>query len=143
MKIRLSTQKLINIKYKNARDYWRLLKSSQNKSGPKTLSAKKFAEYFKAVNDPNSVFFQADEDILDLNNRFLNSELQLLFSELDCEISLNEIIKAIKQLKSGKSGGPDRLLNEIFIHGTEILPRYLYTIFNILLHKGYFPSSWT
>ena len=138
-----TTQKLINIKYKNARDYWRLLKSSQNKSGPKTLSAKKFAEYFKAVNDPNSVFFQADEDILDFNNRFLNSELQLLFSELDCEISLNEIIKAIKQLKSGKSGGPDRLLNEFFIHGTEILPRYLYTIFNILLHKGYFPSSWT
>ena len=52
-----TTQKLINIKYKNAREYWRLLKSSQNKSGPKTLSAKKFTEYFKTVNDPNSAFF--------------------------------------------------------------------------------------
>ena len=62
---------------------------------------------------------------------------------MDGEISLNEIIKANKQLKSGKSGGPDRFLNEFFIHGTEILPRYLFTIFNILLYKGYFPSSWT
>ena len=51
--------------------------------------------------------------------------------------------KAIKQLKSGKSGGPDRLLNEFFIHSTEILPRYLIQfliyccIRVIFLHHGH------
>ena len=35
-----------------------------------------------------------------------------MFAELDAEISEEEIVKAIKMLNSGKSGGPDRLLNE-------------------------------
>ena len=34
-----------------------------------------------------------------------------MFAELDVEISEEEIVKAIKMLHSGKSGGPDRLLN--------------------------------
>ena len=37
-----------------------------------------------------------------------------MFAELDAEISEEEIVKAIKMLNSGKSGGPDRLLNDFF-----------------------------
>ena len=48
-----------------------------------------------------------------------------MFAELDAEISEVEIVKAIKMLNSGKSGGPDRLLNEFFIHGVATLPKYL------------------
>ena len=49
----------------------------------------------------------------------------------------------MKQLKSCKTGGPDRLLNEFFKQRTGILPKYLYKFFNTLLYKGYFPSSRT
>lgn len=66
-----------------------------------------------------------------------------MVSELDNEISVDEIINAVKQLNSGKSGGPGRLSNEFFIHGGDILPSYLCKIFNILLNKGYFPSLWS
>ena len=48
-----------------------------------------------------------------------------MFAELDAEISEEEIVKVIKMLNSGKSGGPDRLLNEFFIHGVATLPKYL------------------
>ena len=34
-----------------------------------------------------------------------------MFSELDVEITREEKIKSIRQLKNGKSGGPDKLLN--------------------------------
>ena len=40
-----------------------------------------------------------------------------------------ELRKAIKQLKNGKSGGPDMLLNEFFIHGVNELLHYLYNLF--------------
>ena len=48
-----------------------------------------------------------------------------MFAELDVEISEEEIVMAIKMLNSGKSGGPDRLLNECFIHGVATFPKYL------------------
>ena len=35
-----------------------------------------------------------------------------MFGELDVAITQNEIVKAIKELKTSRSGGPDRLLNE-------------------------------
>ena len=65
-----------------------------------------------------------------------------MFSELDEEISIEEIKTAIKQLKNNKSGGPDRLLNNFFSCGTDVLPEYLHKLFNVLFDKGYFPSSW-
>ena len=66
--------KLLNAKYKNAKQYWKLLKESV--TGPKcsNLSATDFANYFKSINNPNDLFFQADDDILYFNERFLNSE---------------------------------------------------------------------
>ena len=137
------TDKLIATRFKDAKGYWRLLKQTQTGSQSKHLSADIFAEYFKAINNPESQFYQADDDILEFNRRFLNSETQVMFAELDKEITIGEIIKGIRELKTGRSGGPDRLINEFFIYGyNELLP-YLHKLFNVLLNKGYFPSLWT
>ena len=35
-----------------------------------------------------------------------------MFNELNVEFSQEEILKSIKQLKTNKSGDPDRLINE-------------------------------
>ena len=40
-----------------------------------------------------------------------------MFEELNIDFSQDEIIKAISQLKTNKSGGPDQLINEFLIHG--------------------------
>ena len=110
------TKRLIDAKYKNAKEYWKLLKDAANTHTltPKCLPTNTFAEYFKSINNPGSVFFKPDEDILYFQQRFLDSEIQVMFSELDVEITREEIIKSIRQLKNGKSGGPDKLLNEFF-----------------------------
>ena len=63
---------------------------------------------------PNTVFNQADEDILHFNDRFFKSEIQIMFAELDVEISEVEIVMAIKMSNSWKMSGPDRLLNDFF-----------------------------
>ena len=66
-----------------------------------------------------------------------------MFGELDVAITQNEIVKAIKELKTSRSGGPDRLLNEFFINGSKSLLPYLHTLFNVLFNKGYFPTMWS
>lgn len=116
---RLKTSKLLNAKLKNAKEYWKLLKESVTSPKPKLLSVDMFDKYFKAINNPEDPFFQADEDIIYFNERFLNEEAQVLFDELNVDITSNEIQKAISQLKQNRSGGSDGLLNDFFIHGAK------------------------
>ena len=141
--LKQKTQKLLDQKYKDAKQYWRLLKQSQNNDPPKSLSANQFMEYFQAVNNPDDHFYQADEDILHFNDRFVNDERDIMFLELDLPISSEEIHNGIKQLKLGKSGGPDRFINDFLIYGKDILSPFLKKIFNSLFDKGYFPTNWS
>ena len=41
------------------------------------------------------------------------------------------------------SAGEDMLLNEMFVHGKNILAPSICVIFNHLLHIGHFPDMWT
>lgn len=88
---------------------------------PANIALSSFEQYFKAVNNPSDPFYAPDEDILYFNERYVNNEFSVMFAELNTDFSQNEIIKSIKQLKSNKAGGPDKLINEFFIHGQHIL----------------------
>ena len=140
---RLKTSKLLHAKLKNAKEYWKMLKESVKPSKPKRLSVDNFDVYFKAINNPEDSFFQADDDILYFNERFLNDDAQVIFDELNVEITTREYHKAIAQLKLHRSGGPDGLLNEFFIYGENQLAPYLLKLFNKILDIGYFPEKWT
>ena len=99
--------------------------------------------YFKAVNNPESVFYTPDEDVLYFNERYVKGEIQAMFSKLDEPISRSKISKAINQLSNGKSAGPDRLINEFFVHGKHVLLPYLHTLFNRIFTLCYFPDAWS
>ena len=79
------TKQLLNAKYKNAKQYsiWQLLKYSVSQNTPQSISSEKFAKYFKYINNPEDSYFQADEDIVYFNDRFLNLEMQIMFDELN------------------------------------------------------------
>ena len=66
-----------------------------------------------------------------------------MFDELNIPFSRQEINLAISQLRTNKSAGPDKLLNEFFIHGKEILNSTLSILFNKLFEIGYFPKEWS
>ena len=61
-----------------------------------------------------------------------------MFNELNVEFSQEEILKSIKKLKTNKSGGPDRLINEFFIHGKNVLLPILLNLFNKILKMEFF-----
>jgi hypothetical protein len=137
------TQKLEDMRLKNAKEYWKMLKGAKSEQKSNILKADNFLDYFKSVNDPDSIFFQPDDDISNLNNRYLNCELQDMFSELSTIITEDEIIKACKELKTGKSGGPDLFLNEFFKHGSHVLVSFFSKLFNSILDHGYYPDKWS
>ena len=92
---KLETQKLEKARYENAKNYWKLLKKLCSSNAPKNLTSQHFADYFKAINNPDSTFYQADEDILLFNERYVKGELDVMFQELNVEISQNEIRKGV------------------------------------------------
>ena len=138
-----NTMKLENARLSNARLYWKLLRESSSAKSSSNIKPDTFAAYFQAINNPDSSFYQADDDVIDFNERYLESETQIMFEELDIDITERELSDALKELKTNSSGGPDLLLNEFFIHGKDVLSPYLLKLFNTCLLNGYFPSIWS
>ena len=87
---RQKSMKLINAKFKNAKEYWKLLKESASQPKPKSLSANDFDNYFMSINNPEDPFFQPDDNILYFSERFLNSEIQFMFDNLNDTITMRK-----------------------------------------------------
>ena len=79
-----------------------------------SITSSRFADCFQVINNPIGHFYQADEDVVSFNDRYVNGEFQIMFEELNGEISYLEIQKAVKQLRNGTSAGPDLFLNDFF-----------------------------
>ena len=135
------TQKLKKARYENAKNYWKMLKNLCSSNSPKKLTSQHFADYFKAINNPDSRFFQADDDLLLFNERYVKGELQIMFHELDAEISVSEIRKGVQSLKNGKSCGPDLFFNKFIKYGINSLIGYLHVLFNKIFDTGFFPDA--
>ena len=56
-----------------------------------------------------------------------------MFEELNVPFTHEEFSKACSQLHTNNSAGPDKLVNEFFIYGKEILSTTLLSLFNSYL----------
>ena len=81
------TEKLIVSRKSNVKEYSRMLKRAANIDSKSTISSETFSKYFQSINNPNDRFYQADEDILVFNKRYVNSEFQVMFDEINIPIS--------------------------------------------------------
>lgn len=69
--------------------------------------------------------------------------MQIVFDELNSEITIEELRLAIGQLKNDKSAGPDAILNEFIKFGLERGLTYIHKLFNTIFECGYFPTRWS
>ena len=60
---------------------------------------------------------------------------------LNSDISMNEIAKAVKNLKRGKAGGPDCIPNEVLAHVN--VQSLILKLFQFCFDKSLIPSLWT
>jgi hypothetical protein len=54
----------------------------------------------------------------------------------------NEILKAVKTLKNGKSAAGDLISNEMIKYGFPVLIEPILILFNLIFEKGKFPKLW-
>ena len=136
------TERWKNAKLKNARLYWNLLKETVGIK-PANIPLTSFEKHFKAINNPLDPFYSPDEDTLFFNERYENNEFNLMFEELNVDFSQGEILKAVSQLKTNRSGGPDHIINEFIVHGKHIFVPTMCNLFNKIYETGHFPDSWS
>ena len=98
---------------------------------------------FRRLSDPNDPFYVADDDVLNYNQLYESDGLQIVFDELNSEVTIEELRLAISQLKNGKSAGPDAILNEFIKFGSERVLTYIHKLFNTIFECGYFPTRWS
>ena len=118
----------------NPKQFYKLFTKRKSKGSNSNITMMQFMEHFKALNE---VHGQPYDD--DLGN---DSYLQAAYSELDTPIELSEIKNAIKKLNYNKSNAEDCIINEVFIHGREILSPVLCKLFNRIFNSGIYPEAW-
>ena len=64
------TTKLENARLTNAKLYWKMVKNNTCKDNKQDISSRAFLNYFKSINDSNSRFYQAGEDVLFYQDRY-------------------------------------------------------------------------
>ena len=92
--------------------------------------------HFLRLSDPEDDFFNADADMC--NDVWLQMILVVYLKNLMLPLHRT---RSIKQLKNGKSGENDLLLNEFFICGSDILCPYLLSLFNFIFDSGIYPEA--
>ena len=81
------------------------------------------------------------EDDNDINNFGETNDLDSNHM-LNSRISEEEVKLAVKNLKSGKSGGLDGILSEMLKAGSLVAIPFLTQLFNTIFDKGQYPSQW-
>ena len=133
---------LDNFHKKRPKDFWKLLsdlKGLDEEFKQNPIPMDEWVKHFtKLLNTSMKIDPKLDEHI----THFIEENRNAIFNELNFSIKEGDIVKAINFLKTGKSAGVDGILNEMFKAGTDSLMPSLIKLFNAILCKGHFPSSW-
>jgi hypothetical protein len=128
-----------NLKKTKPKDFWKYFKS-RNKFVSNKITLDTFRDFFKNLGTNMFDCTNEEAEYFCENNDFdIPNES---FIELDQPIIVDEILNAVKCLKSEKAYGSDCLLNEYFIESIDILSAHLCDLFNGILNSGIYPDKW-
>ena len=128
-----------NLRKSRPKEFWKFFKS-KNANKESSVSLEEFHAYFSSLGD--DIFQCENEEAESFCNQHDFDNIECSFEELDCPISCQEVLQAVKKLKAGKSPGRDCILNEYFIESSDILVSHLCDIYNAILSSGYFSEKW-
>ena len=126
-----TTEKLRQLKSTNPKEYWRIINSDKDKKSA-LAGLNDLYDYFKKVNETK---IEGNVPNIDISDSMINDEINL-------PITANEILKAVKLLKSSKSPGVDNLLNEHIKSTINIMMPIYLKLFNLIFDSGVVPETW-
>ena len=142
---------LRSLKVDDPKVYWNTLKAATKAKSDCSITPEEFENHFKELNEktifntdtssqsqnpnnPLSPNTQSDSESNDLQTELLN--------ELNKPIAMDELTKALKNLKNNKATGPDGIKNEEIKSSFEMMKGFYLKLFNLIFDSGVFPSSW-
>ena len=128
------------MKLKKPREFWKYFKKRSPNSA-NSISLDEFHKYFSTLEQEINSAENSDAGTFCSNYNFDNPLDSI--DDLDFPVTINEVISAVKKLKTGKSHGADNILNKYLIETVDILGSHLCDLFNSILESGVFPESWT
>jgi hypothetical protein len=128
----------LNNSCNDPKKFWSTVKSVTRKGYVQnTISAEEWFDHFSNVfsSGANREAAAASDSTDPTGN--------LMHDTLDCDISIDEVQKAIKALKNSKAPGPDGLISEFYKHSGPFVLNFFTKLFNRLFETGEFPEEWT
>ena len=136
----------MKINSEDPEQFWKLLKKlkGDSKFSDTPIDMNTWHSHFKSLhNTPsmsnNDVKFQSH--IREQLNNLLDNHNGI--DTLDDKISLEELTKTIKSLKTKKSGGPDMIKNEMIKLASPNIVKCLLRLFNAILSTRKIPDGWS
>ena len=123
----------------NPKLYWDIIKGKRREKVTDIVDLSKFKAYFENLNGIDL------EDESDNNTRTssIHADDSLSNEAINGEISIEEISRAIKELKNNKSPGYDGLHNEYLKNCPNSMIELLKEYFNLVLNTGIIPTDWS
>ncbi|KAI5644595.1 reverse transcriptase (RNA-dependent DNA polymerase) domain-containing protein [Phthorimaea operculella] len=129
----------------NLKVFWKSIKTARGKTASSELSRirsqdgsvikgeecvlKRWKEHFESL-------FEKEDLVQEITIPEVND------IENESEIEMDEIVKALKSMKSGKAAGYDRVSVEMLKAGEGVVASQLYLLFNLCWRSGRVPSDW-
>ena len=132
---------------KNPKEFWNILKTLKD---PKEREDAGSEEIFKNI-EKTIKHFQNQGECKNINEGFkkeIEHDLNKLEEsieynvETDTPITIREIKNVLNNLKKGKSGGPDSILNEVIKFSSSFTLKAYAKVFNLIMKTGYYPEIW-
>jgi hypothetical protein len=133
---------LNNLHASHPKAYWDLVKKlkDDNINNVDKIHPSDWLNHFQSLGkSENFTYPQKLEEVL---TKIPQLENVKNFTELDFRIGKVEILRAIKDLKNGKSCGPDGISNELIKYSVNTMLDPLHKVFNLVLTSGIYPDCW-
>nr|XP_006817258.1 PREDICTED: RNA-directed DNA polymerase from mobile element jockey-like [Saccoglossus kowalevskii] len=140
---------LMNLKGNNPTCFWNAINeikefNNSNKQQTPSVSSTEWIKHFSALFNINSDAINhnstTNQEVKETIKKHNNTSI--INPDLDKDISEQEINSALKKIKTGKSPGPDAIINEMLKFSNPLLITCLKRLFNQILSNGVFPTEW-
>ena len=123
------------LKSTNPKKYWKTI-NTQNKKDEVQAPLEELYRYFKTSNEQATNIEETENDDFDLVNNEINDEINQPITE-------NEILHAVRSLKTNKAPGLDGIVNEQIKSTISYMSPIYVKLFNIIFDSGIMPNAWT